>query len=130
MITVPQDDIPVNSDQTRFTTEEPLFESRYVPTDPHPQPAPPSKVQQYRWWLIGGGILSGLVIMVTVTVLMRQPEVVPKIIQATPQPVTSAEMKPFERELQTLKSELRSADPAKQELPFPAVNLTLSLEDS
>jgi hypothetical protein len=122
--------------QTQFIGEESIWESASLPTSPkiegEPVPPPAGPLARYRLPLmIGGGLFTLLLVMIVVVASMRPRTTVPKA-QVEPTPSPTAMVQPdteYTRRLNQLKAELDTADPTKNTLPFPQVNLRLRLED-
>lgn len=120
----------VSTDQTAFGSTVPLFEREQVLIDPL---APPPVVQPPLWKkplvLIGVALLLiALVLMMVVAAL--QPGQNQIINTPTPSPTSTLQSGPWQTRVTTLQAELKSADPAQQELPFPPVKMDLPLETS
>lgn len=113
------------SNQTQFTFEEPLFEAPpEVPTEPT-APQPPW-YKRPRNLILGGGAVF-LLLIVSLTMLSR-PVVQQQLTDLTASPTpTPAARGPYDQRLQELQTELQAADPTRQDLPFPPVNMELQL---
>jgi hypothetical protein len=115
----------VDTNQTEFSSVEPLFEK--PPVDPAtlvPKPAP--KSHRVLMFVIGGVVVVVLLIIVLVVLLSRRQMLPTLLPQPTPTP--STQLDPLRQEVVNLRTELEAADPTKQELPFPPVDLDIFLE--
>lgn len=124
-------------DQTRFITEEPVFEDAsapVAPVDPHEEMSevPAGKKNKKKLVLIGviGFVL--IVVFVLLLVLFRmsgngQPQAEPEeeIIQVED---PNGEVNTLLNEVKQLQEELEEADPSSNTLPFPPVDMGLRLD--
>lgn len=119
-------------DQTQFSEEEPLFES----PESHPkniQPSvavtPPANSKHKKMLIIGISIIAIILLIITILALaMGRPKgEVEESITPSPSPaaITESEM---QSRITKLRSDLKEADPTKQDLTFPPVDLELRLD--
>lgn len=118
-------DQQIDTNQTEFSAVEPLFEK--PPIDPKTlEPKPVSKSQKIIFFAIGGVVIFFILITILVVVMSRRqmlPDLLPE-----PTATPSAQLDPLRQQVNELRAELDAADPTKQELPFPPVNLDIFLE--
>ncbi len=117
-----------SQDQTKFTQEEPLFEQ---PDSPELVVGEAQKTTKSanRLILIGGGLLVVLMLLViVVAALSQRPAKTSQVVASpSPSPVVLDETE-LARRVTQLKSDLTSADPTKQDLIFPPVNMDIRLD--
>lgn len=113
--------------QTHFAYEEPLFEQ--PPTVPSDEPVKPP-VPWYKKKLVLVGIIGGVLFLLLLLLILMQPRrQEPEDSKATPTPSPVANFGPLEARVIELQQELEAADPAKQDLPFPPVNMEMRIPD-
>lgn len=111
--------------QTQFTFEEPLFEA--PPSLPKEPDAPLKAWYKRPQTLIILGVSTlGLLLFALYVASRPQQQSGNEILnlQASPSPTA---LSPLEQRVNQLKTELQAADPSKQELPFPPVDMELEL---
>ncbi len=124
-----QDEL-VTDDQTQFGLESPLFT---VPrkSKPESELTPEEITRQKRQRLLIGlgiGLLILLMVLVVVAALMK-PRVSKTLTpDASSTPVPHQQLSPLEQKVDTLRKDLRLADPTRQDLPFPPVDLEIQLD--
>lgn len=123
---------PEQDDQTLFMNQEPWLEDGTSQTKTQSGSATGVKTslsKTKKVWLIAGGAASLLlIVMAVVTLLASQQQI---IVEPTPSPeasVAPAATDPFAVRFQQIKADLKAADPAKRELPFPPVNNAIELK--
>ena len=123
----PSDDL---TNQTEFATTRPMFEQTLSPIDPSQAGELPLPIKPQRKWLaIGGGVSATIVVvsMMLLWALSKQTaNVPPPQSQTTPSPVIPTG--PYVKRILQLEKELTEADPTKQSIAFPPVDLSLRLE--
>lgn len=119
----------VDTNQTTFSWEEPLFEQTAAVSDPVAATAVPRKP----WYtkplvLVIGGLSLLLVILLALVLILRPAP--PQFVLPEPSasPFVSTVSDPLKLRIQQLKLELEEADPTKQDLPYPPIDPTLKLE--
>lgn len=118
------------TNQTTFAEEKTMFPDTRPPVAAKPDPnAPTSPVKDKRkMYAIVGSVGVLLLVLIVTAVLMsrRTPQVVDNTgIKYTPPTAKTSELQQRVKELQ---ADLDAADPAKVDLPFPPVDLELSLD--
>lgn len=95
------------------------------PAEPEvPEPVPPW-FKRPRFLIAGGVILSGL--LVGLLLLLIPGPSSSSRYEVQPTPVVESQISPQQAKINELRTELEAADPATQELPFPAVNMKLGI---
>lgn len=115
--------------QTQFSFEEPFFEDVTVPVDPKQAAAEAPSQKGSKKLLIVIGLSGFLVLIFGVLVLVyfsrgkqideQQEE---KLVEQT---TTS---NPFQERITTAREELKDADPTKQDLSYPPIDMVLRLD--
>lgn len=120
-------------DQTRFATEEPLLEKPLVVESAVPageKPPLPSKKSKLKLALIGVGLFIVLFAIILMIIRFLMPADQRPSTQELEEVEQGAVVKTeLERRVEEVRDELRAADPAKQDLPFPPVNMEIRLDD-
>ncbi len=118
-----------NINQTQFFEEGPLLqpESSLIPPEVAPIPETP-------WYkkpvvVIVGLLVLLMALLLAAALILRPREMMSDILQTEPSPSPVTQSDPLQAKVKALQKELLDADPAKQELPFPAVNLELKIPD-
>jgi hypothetical protein len=119
------------SDQTSFGLESPLFAPKKKPkslADMTPEELAAHKRKKLLMAvLVGVGIFLVLVIIMAVMLKRRTPGRVSP--EASAEPESSQTLSPLEQKVETLRQDLRQADPTRQDTPFPPVDLTIELDE-
>jgi hypothetical protein len=120
-----------SGDQTRFSAEKPLFESSAYPSQPAAVTAPPST----RWYqkplvLVAMAFAALMLLLVVLLIMLKPAKLMIEEPLPSSSPVISPVTDPLREKILQLRKELESADPSRQELPFPPVNLELRLDDT
>lgn len=122
----------MSEDQTQFASGSLLYEPISQVDEPGEKSASPNKQvgEQRRPVLLGIAILAVVLILVALFALWRsrqRPETKPAV---NLDPETKQQLVgPFTKRLRELQQDLEKADPSQEDLPFPPVDLELSLED-
>lgn len=113
----------VGLDQTKFASEEPLFENPELPSVPVPVTG-----KQKNLLLIGGVIAISVVSLALAGMLaLSQRRVVPpQVVQASPSPTVVSPQ--LQSQLEKLSDELTAADPARPAIVFPQVDMDIRLD--
>ncbi len=127
------------SNQTAFSSEEPLLQSdqvqfnEVVDLDPEAT-AEAAKIKQakqkrQKLYLIGGGIGGFLILILLLAVALQPQKVVQQtILSPSPSPVSQVNRNQFQARLDELNTDLMNADPSKQNLAIPPVDLSITLD--
>ena len=121
----------VAADQIRFGWEKPLFEKNQVSTLPRTQsnpPSAPSKWYQKPLVLAALALCAVLFLLVMVLLLLRQPEQPTVVNEPSPSPIANPIADPLKQRIIELRNDLQTADPTRQEYPFPPVSMDLQLD--
>ena len=116
-----------SSDQTAFGSSEPLFENQVEVIDPAAVPIEPKKPIWQNPLVLG--VVAVLVVLLLVMILaaVLQPARRLTTPQPSPSPLNQVQLGPWQTKITDLQAELKVADPAQQELPFPPVKMELPL---
>ena len=112
-----------------FGAEKPLFEETKIPSAETTNA--PTKKPLYRQKKLWIGLIIGLLVLfasLLFFVSRQRNNETPEKPQETGAAAQSKTKGPLEARIYALENELKSADPANQLLPFPPVDLRLSLE--
>lgn len=128
-------EIPLTN-QTQFMGEEPLLSRPTSPPPAIPQPEnlpEEEKVSFFRsrkgrLLLAGGVILILLMGVVSILVLGNKKTPTQRIAEEMEEAV-NREISPLQEKIDLLKIQLEGADPTKQSLAFPPVDLDLEITD-
>jgi hypothetical protein len=120
----------VDSNQTFFSSEEPLFEKNALPVDPAMASAtgPTPRKKPPILFLALGALGVVMVIVIVAAVMLPQPVRQQLMAQPSPTPVSTAELNDQQRRIQELQGDLRLADPTQLDLPFPQVRMGLTIQ--
>lgn len=116
-------------DQTAFNEVEPLRETTAVPAQPS-VPSPPKKKNRVVFSLL---FAIAVLLILLVAALLVQQQQHQSTLEATPTPQpTQAPSVPsaLEQQVQALEKTVENSDPARNDVPFPPVNLKLRFEDA
>lgn len=112
-------------EQTRFASEEPLFESAQLPTEPRDPASAPKKKNLV---LISGVLFISLLALVGAALLASRPMTNVTQLQPSPSPSPVVISPQVQTQLEKLQAELESADPARSTLTFPQVDGEIRLD--
>ena len=119
-------------DQTQFVAEEPLFEQPVKLTAPHvskPENSEPKKPSKKRvFMLVTMGLFFFLLLLIVIAAAMRRqtsPLDEGEVIEEEQQ---EKMIDPFRQRIKDLGAELKAADPTKDDLPFPPVDMDIRLD--
>lgn len=114
--------------QTQFSFEEPIFEDSAVYTEEKPLEEPTEKPKKNKK-LIVIAIAGIVLILISVIVLissMRNKTV--EVVETEPEAVVTKELGPLQKRIEDARELLDLADPSKQDLAFPPVNMGIRLD--
>lgn len=115
-----------STDQTRFSLEEPLLRS-VDEGDEVADAALIKSTSKKRRLLVGGAVVLLLVILVLAIIASQgRKQVAPDIKDVAEE--NDPHLGPLEERIVKLKNDLGNADPTKQELPFPLLDMDLRLD--
>lgn len=122
-----QDFVPDH--QTEFGAEEPLFESVYQPVTEEEARAKKAARRKIVG-VVGMGASLVLVLVGVMAWLFSGQRDTTNQVTETPMPTaTATPLSGWPARIQALKSELEAADPARQSLSFPQVDMELRLDE-
>lgn len=122
-----EEQVPIN--QTQFSFEEPIFEDTavYAEEKPVEDAAPkPKKSKKIVVIAIVGGIVLILGLLILIIVSMRNG--VEEIVETEPEVIVPQELSPLQKRIEDARELLELADPSKQDLAFPPVNMEIRLD--
>lgn len=118
-------------DQTRFSLEEPIFENEVVIQDETPQKIDEQDAKRKKKVVIlatiGGFVLLFIALIVVLLVMRGRNGVVEETTPETVIPIEQ-DTDPLEQRIDAARSLLREADPTRQDLSFPPVDLDIRLD--
>lgn len=122
------------TNQTQFASEEPLFQDVSSPLEETEEAQAHQQQlarERKRLTLIVSGVVAFLVLLiVTAAVLMPKHMITKKVVVTSPSPTMTAQESQLQQQLDVVDTNLKNADPSKLDLPFPPVNLSLSLDNT
>lgn len=114
-------------DQTQFIAEEPLYE-KPVPVANPQQSEQPSKPKSRLPLFIGAGAVVVLLMIIALALAARRQPIAQPGEETSSEQVSPA-MGPFKQQLSELNQQLQAADPTKEDLPFPPVDMHITLQE-
>lgn len=118
----------VDSNQTNFTWEEPIFEAVHQPIDPNATSISVATPWFKKPIIILALAVVGLLITLIAVASLFRPSPAPLVeASPSPSPVQVTVSDPLRQEIEALQVELQEADPSKLDLPFPPVNFELQI---
>ena len=127
-MSTPEEQTPLN--QTQFSFEEPIFEkTAALPQEkPDKEVAEAPKSGKKKILLIIGGVFFLLILLLIVVVLRNREAVIEETL---PEEVvqTTQERTPLQERIIQARELLLLADPTKDELAFPPIDLSFRLEE-
>ncbi len=118
---------PLN--QTQFSFEEPIFEDKAVYMEEKPAEEPTEKPKSKKKLLIitaVAGIVLILVAILLIIIGMRNGN--GAVTEEEPEVIVAEELGPLQRRIEDARELLDLADPTKQDLAFPPVNMGVRLD--
>ncbi len=122
----PENQTPVN--QTQFSFEEPIFQDAQVYVD-ETLPLEEKPNNKKKFLIIGIGVFVFILILLVIVITLIkgkgkevEPEALKREIEA------SKELDPIEERVEDARVLLDLADPTKQDLSFPPVDLKIRLD--
>jgi len=119
-----------SEDQTVFMNQEPWLEDGTSQAGPASTQAVPQPKSSKKMLMLLGLGASGLLIMVAIVgVILSNGQ--PLVLEPSPTPISSSqpmEVDSFTKQFQQVRADLKTADPAKRELPFPPVDTKIMLQ--
>jgi len=125
-----RDTIEELTNQTRFSSEEPLFENPPFITSSSTAPVEPVQKKKFSPLLLLGGGVIGLVVILLVAVVVFSPkrQNTPVSVEPITQQAVENESTELTRRLSEVEADLKAADPVKVDLPFPPVSFSIYLD--
>ena len=116
--------IPIN--QTQFSFEEPIFENQAVYAEEKPEDTKP---QSKKKLFVVFGVIGFFVLLLLLIIVVRMSRngQIEEIIDE-PDTQVSQELGPLEQRIKDARELLNLADPAKQDLAFPPIDMDLRLD--
>lgn len=115
----------IDTNQTEFSSVEPLFER--PPVDPKTLEVKPAPKSQKVLMAVIGAVIVVFILIIILVIVMSRREMLPDILPE-PSATPSTQLDPLRQQVHDLRAELEAADPTKQDLPFPPVNLDIFLD--
>jgi hypothetical protein len=119
----------VSSNQTQFSTEEPLFENASLPSSSQkiaPETSSPKKPNPLFFLVVG--LLFFIIVLLLIVLLLPQKNLPKLMVQPTPSPVSTAKQTELQQRVNEINTDLKNADPTKVDLLFPPVDMSLNLD--
>ncbi len=114
--------------QTQFSFEEPIFENSAVYVEEKPVEEPTEKPQNKKK-IIGIAIVGIVLILISVIVLISSMRnKTEEVIETEPEAVVTKELGPLQKRIEDARELLDLADPSKQDLAFPPVNMGIRID--
>lgn len=118
----------VQTNQTQFGFDEPLFEEPPSLLDPNAV-VPVAKKSHRRLMMVAGLGLLGVLLLFAALLSLRKPADTRIEATPTPTPVLNQNQDVYLSRLGELQKDFRNADPSQTTLPFPPVSLNIILDD-
>lgn len=118
---------PIN--QTQFSFEEPIFEKEQVyieETTPEQEEA--RRKKKKKLFKIIAVLAVVLILLATMILMIVNRKGLPEIIFNPPPATMAPELTPLQLRIQDAREQLNLADPAKQDLSFPPIDLNIRLD--
>ena len=114
--------------QTQFSFEEPIFENSAVYAEEKPVEEPTEKPQNNKKIIaiVVIGVVLILIAIIVVISSMRNKTV--EVVEIEPEAVVTKELGPLQKRIEDARELLDLADPSKQDLAFPPVNMGIRLD--
>lgn len=121
-----EQEIPIN--QTQFSFEEPIFENETVYREDKPEDLEQKPKSKKKLFIIIGIVGFIFIILLLVLVMAMRGKGTTQQVDEDTDPVISKELGPIQQRIEDSRELLDIADPAKQDLAFPPVDLELRLD--
>lgn len=121
-----EQEIPIN--QTQFSFEEPIFENETVYREDKPEDLEQKPKSKKKLFIIIGVIGFIFIILLLVLVMAMRGRGSTQEVGEDTNPVVAKELGPIQQRIEDSRELLDIADPAKQDLAFPPVDLELRLD--
>lgn len=121
-----EQEIPIN--QTQFSFEEPIFENETVYREDKPEDLEQKPKSRKKLFIIIGVIGFIFIILLLVLVMAMRGRGSTQEVDEDTNPVVAKELGPIQQRIEDSRELLDIADPAKQDLAFPPVDLELRLD--
>jgi flagellar basal body-associated protein FliL len=114
-------------DQTKFSLEEPIFENQAVYYDEVTEEELLAKRKKKQKFIIIIAIMGILLIVLSLLLVRNgKGQIIPD--EESPSIVVPTEMGPFHQRIKDARELLNLADPTKQDLNFPPIDLQIRLD--
>lgn len=121
-----EQEIPIN--QTQFSFEEPIFENETVYREDKPEDLEQKPKSKKKLFIIIGVIGFIFIILLLVLVMAMRGRGSTQEVDEDTNPIVAKELGPIQQRIEDSRELLDIADPAKQDLAFPPVDLELRLD--
>lgn len=121
-----EQEIPIN--QTQFSFEEPIFENETVYREDKPEDLEQKPKSRKKLFIIIGVVGFIFIILLLVLVIAMRGRGSTQEVGEDISPVVTKELGPIQQRIEDSRELLDIADPAKQDLAFPPVDLELRLD--
>lgn len=121
-----EQEIPIN--QTQFSFEEPIFENETVYREDKPEDLEQKPKSKKKLFIIIGIVGFIFIILLLVLVMAMRSRGSTQEVGEDTNPVVAKELGPIQQRIEDSRELLDIADPAKQDLAFPPVDLELRLD--
>jgi len=116
----------VQTNQTQFGMEKPLFEESPYFTESDVKEVMPKKKPPFLF--IGLAFFAVFLILLGALALVQKKTTVSFLPGPTPSPVVNQNVDVYKARINELQNDFRDADPAQTTLPFPPVSLGITLD--
>lgn len=114
--------------QTQFSFEEPIFENSAVYAEEKPVEEPTEKPQNKKK-IIGIAVVGVVLILIAIiAIISSMRNKTEEVIETEPEAVVTKELGPLQKRIEDARELLDLADPSKQDLAFPPVNMGIRLD--
>lgn len=121
-----EEQVPIN--QTQFSFEEPIFEDQMVYAEEKPLADPsqkPKKSKKVVIFAIVGFVFFLILVILGIASMGNKTE---ENTETEPEVVVTKELGPLQKRIEDARELLDLADPTKQDLSFPPVNMEIRLD--
>ncbi len=119
-----------STNQTRFSDEGMYFESTLPDIDPNAPKKPFFETKQGKYALIGLAVFGFLMMIIGLAIIAKSNQTPIQEVIEVFKPRVVRDLSETEQKVVLLKELLVTADPTKEQDPFPPINLTFRLDPS